>query len=82
MKIVPLKNYKWSIKYKAVSFSEGEAVSVDDDLAGKMIATGYASPEAPEAPESTTKETLVTENKAIQSSPENKKKPGRPKKIK
>jgi len=69
MRITPKKDYKWSIDFKAVDFKEGESADVEDSIAKEMIDKGYAENNDNT---SKTKESLVEENKAIESTEENK----------
>ena len=42
MLITMLKDVKWSIDYKAISFYRKDIVDVKDDIAQEMIINGYA----------------------------------------
>lgn len=59
MKIKALKDYSWSIDFKAKKFIEGESYTVDDQKGSNMIKNGYASIVGVE------KAGSVEENKAI-----------------
>ncbi len=41
MKILPKKDYTWSIDYKVVDYTKGSAKEVPEKIAEKMIKKGY-----------------------------------------
>lgn len=74
MKIKANKLYKWDINFKAHVFEEGKEYEVAEKQALDMIKYNYA-----EDADKPKKETLVSENKAIESVSETKKSKPKPK---
>lgn len=90
MDLIIKKRCAWSINREPVSFFEGQKISVPSDvsesIANQMLENGYAYNSGEQnVEEKITKETIVQENKAVESVEENKvempKRRGRPKKV-
>lgn len=64
------KDCKWSIDYKAVDFKKGQEYEIPDNIAEEMKKNGYAIGKKGRP----TKESLIKENKAVESVGENKSK--------
>jgi len=74
VKIKAIKDFKWSIGYTAKSFKDGCEYDVSNDVGNTMIDCGYVTDSQSNVHKfPPKKEDLVTENKAIESAPENKK---------